>query len=143
LAERWDQLKGDLGAFAVAGAQVVAICQGEPERTAALATRRGYPFPILCDPDRRAYHLYGLLEGTPAQILHDFAWKPQDRETGEKMLASRRGTERALVDNPWQLPGEFVVATSGRLVLTHRYQYCEDFPPKTVLLGAMAAAGRR
>ena len=126
LAERWDQLKGDLGAFAVAGAQVVAICQGEPERTAALATRRGYPFPLLCDPDRRAYHLYGLLEGT-----------------GEKMLASRRGTERALVDNPWQLPGEFVVATSGRLVLTHRYQYCEDFPPKTVLLGAMAAAGRR
>jgi len=143
LAERWDQLKGDLAALAGAGAQLVAICQGEPERTAAVAERRGYPFPLLCDPDRRAYHLYGLLEGTPAQILHDFAWKLQDRETGEKMLASRRGTERALVDNPWQLPGEFVAAASGRLVLTHRYQYCEDFPPKTVLLGAIAAAGRR
>ena len=143
LAERWEQLKGEIPTFAEAGAQLVAICQGEPERSATVAARRGYPFPLLCDPDRRAYHLYGLLEGTPAQILHDFAWKPDDHETGEKMLASRRGSERALVDNPWQLPGEFVVAPTGRLALTHRYQYCEDFPPKTVLLGAIAAAGRQ
>ncbi|OLC31559.1 MAG: hypothetical protein AUH31_02420 [Armatimonadetes bacterium 13_1_40CM_64_14] len=139
LAARWETLKEDLLAFEQAGGQVVAICQGEPERAKAVAARRGYPFPLLCDPDRRAYQLYGLLEGTPAQILHDFAWKPGDRETGEKLLSSRRGTERALVDNPWQLPGEFVVAISGRLSLTHRYQYCEDFPPKTVLLGAIAA----
>lgn len=139
LAERWEKLKEDLHAFEGAGAQVVAVCQGEPERAKTVAARRGYPFPLLCDPDRNAYKLYGLLEGTPAQILHDFAWKPGDRETGEKLLSSRRGTERALVDNPWQLPGEFVVATSGRLSLTHRYQYCEDFPPATVLLGAIAA----
>jgi hypothetical protein len=35
-----------------------------------------------------------------------------------------------------------VVATDGQIVLAHRYQYCEDFPPKTVLLGAIAAAQR-
>lgn len=45
-----------------------------------------------------------------------------------------------MVDNPWQLPGEFVVSTDDRLVLTHRYQYCEDFPPKTVLIGAIQTA---
>lgn len=140
LAARWEKLKEELPAFETVGAQVVAVCQGEPERTAAVAARRGYPFPLLCDPDRQAYRLYGLLEGTPAQILHEFAWKPHDRETGEKLLTSRRASERALVDNPWQLPGEFVVATSGRLIHIHRYQYCEDFPPKTVLLGAIAAA---
>jgi peroxiredoxin len=141
LAERWDKLKDEVSAFTDAGAQVVAVCQGEPERSAAVASRRGYPFLLLCDPDRQAYRLYGLLEGSPAQILHDFAWKPNDRETGEKMISSRRGTERALVDSPWQLPGEFVVAPDGRIVLAHRYQYCEDFPPKTVLLGAIQAAG--
>src|SRR5437899_7743003 len=86
LAERWDQLKGDLGAFAVAGAQVVAICQGEPESTAALATRRGYPFPLLFDPDRRAYHLFGLLVGAPAQILSDFYWNTQYAEYGMMIL---------------------------------------------------------
>lgn len=142
LAERWDKLKDELPAFEAAGTQVVAITQGEPERAAEVAKRRGYPFPVLCDPKRTSYEAYGLPEGTPAQILHDFAWKRGDRETGEKMINSRRGTERALVDSPWQLPGEFVVSTSGRLVLTHRYQYCEDFPPKTVILGAIAAAAR-
>lgn len=142
LAERWEKLKDEVAAFEEAGAQVVAITQGEPERAAEVAKRRGYPFPVLCDPERTSYEAYGLPEGTPAQILHDFAWKRGDRETGEKMINSRRGTERALVDSPWQLPGEFVVSTSGRLVLTHRYQYCEDFPPKTVILGAIAAAAR-
>lgn len=142
LAERWEKLKDEVSAFEEVGAQVVAITQGEPERTAEVAERRGYLFPVLCDPERRAYEAYGLLEGTPAQILHDFAWKPGDRETGEKMVNSRRGTERALVDSPWQLPGEFVVSTKGRLVLTHRYQYCEDFPPKTVMLGAIESAKR-
>jgi peroxiredoxin len=141
LAERWAKLRDEVAAFVEVGAQVVAVCQAEAERAAAVARRRGYPFPMLCDPDRRAYETYGLVEGTPAQILHDFAWKPGDRATGEKMVTSRRGSERALVDSPWQLPGEFVIARSGRLTLTHRYQYCEDFPPKTVILGAIQAAG--
>lgn len=142
LAERWEKLRDEVAAFETASAKVVAIGQGEPERTAEVARRRGYPFPVLSDPARRAYEAFGLLEGSAAQILHDFVWKPNDRETGEKLISSRRGTERALVDNPWQLPGEFVIAPGGRLVHAHRYQYCEDFPPKTVLLGAIAAAAR-
>lgn len=142
LAERWEKLRDEVTAFEEAGAQLVAITQGEPERAAEVSERRGYPFTVLCDPKRKSYEAYGLLEGTPAQILHDFAWKPGDRETGEKLVNSRRGTERAPVDSPWQLPGEFVVSTKGRLVLTHRYQYCEDFPPKTVMLGAIETAKR-
>jgi peroxiredoxin len=140
LAERWEKLKEELPAYREAGAGVIAVTQGEPERTAEVGGRRGYAFPILCDPERRSYEIYGLPEGTPPQILHDFAWKPGDRGTGEQLINSRRGTERALVDSPWQLPGEFVVSPRGQLVLTHRYQYCEDFPPKTVLLGAIRAA---
>jgi len=143
LAERWEGLRDELDAYGDAGATVVAVCQAEPERAAEVATRRGYRFPLLCDPERSAYRAYGLLEGEPPQILHDFPWRAGDAETARTMFVEpRRGTERAVVDSPWQLPGEFVVAADGRLVLTHRYQYCEDFPPKTVLLGAIAAAQR-
>jgi peroxiredoxin len=141
LSERWDRLRDELAAIADAGAATVAVAQGEPERTAEVAARRGYPFPILCDPERRAYEAFGLLEGTPAQILHDFPWRPDDSQTVNKLFAPRRGTERAVVDDPWQLPGEFVIARGGRIALTHRYQYCEDYPPQAVLLGAIAAAG--
>jgi peroxiredoxin len=139
LAERWDRLRDELAGIAEAGATTVAVAQGEPERTAEVALRRGYPFPILSDPERRAYEAFGLLEGTPAQILHDFPWRPGDRATGATLIASRLGTERAVVDDPWQLPGEFVIAQGGRIALAHRYQYCEDFPPRAVLLGAIAA----
>jgi peroxiredoxin len=141
LMERWEGLRVELRDYADAGARVVAICQAEPARARAVAERRAYQFPLLCDPDREAYREFGLLEGQPAQILHDFPWQAEDEETArEHFIEPRRGTERAVVDSPWQLPGEFIIASDGRIVLAHRYQYCEDFPPKTVLLGAIAAA---
>jgi peroxiredoxin len=143
LMERWEGLKTELADYTEAGATVVAICQAEPERALAVVTRRAYQFPVLCDPGREAYRAFGLLEGQPAQILHDFPWEPGDEETARtQFLEPRRGTERAVVDSPWQLPGEFVIGSDGRIGLAHRYQYCEDFPPKTVLLGAIAAAER-
>ena len=140
LADRWEELKPALGKIQQAGATTVVIGQAGPERSAAVASRRGYEFPVLSDPDRRAYQAYGLLDGVVATLFHDEAWKPGDQAMAEKMTASRRGTERALVDHAWQLPGEFVIAQGGRLVLTHRAQYCEDFPPTDVLIGAIATA---
>ena len=79
-------------------------------------------------------------EGVPATITQDFPWQPGDLETAEQWTASRRGTERALVDHTWQLPGEFVVAQGGRIVLAHLAQHCEDFPLTEVILGAIVAA---
>jgi peroxiredoxin len=141
LRERWETLSEELGAFRDAGATIQLIGQGEPERTAAIAERRGYPTPVWCDPERAAYEAYGLLEGTPPQLLHDFPWHRGDEALAEEVgRTARRGTERALVDDPWQLPGEFIVAKGGRIVLAHRYQYCEDFPARGVLIGAIAAA---
>ena len=143
LRERWETLAEEIAAFHEAGAEVAFVTQAEPERAAAVATRRGYPLPVWCDPERRAYEAYGLLEGTPPQVLHDFAWTPGDQASADTLfLGPRRGTERAVVDSPWQLPGEFVVGRNGRIVHAHRAQFCEDFPPKTVLLGAIAAAHR-
>ena len=136
-AERRDRLHDELPAYELAGAAVVAITQGDPERTRAVAEARGYPLPILCDPKRVAYERYGILEGTPAQLLHDFPWKPNDRESGDKLVGSRRGTERAVMDDPWQLHADVLIAPSGRIAYIHRAQYCEDFPAKTVILGAI------
>lgn len=140
LADRWEQLEPAQQRISEAGATLVAVCQADPPRAVAVAERRGYEFPLLCDPELGAYRTYGLLEGVPATITQDFPWRPGDTETAEKWTASRRGTERALVDHMWQLPGEFVIAGGGRIVLAHRAQYCEDFPPTEVIVGAIVAA---
>jgi hypothetical protein len=83
-----------------------------------------------------------LLDGMPSQIVFGApdAFLQCDYEAGVKLQESRRGTERAVVDSPWQLPGEFVVDRLGIIRLAYRYQYCEDWPNPLVLIGAIKEA---
>lgn len=137
MKERWGQLQEDLPKIAEAGAQTVAVGMGEPERTRLFVEARKIAVPVLCDPERRAYELYGVIEGTVPTVLHDYQWRPGDEETGRDLMDSRRDTDLRLVDNPWILPAEFVIDRGGVIRHAHRYQYCEDFPPVTVLAGAV------
>ena len=115
------------------------------EFAAAYAARYELPdVPILCDEGGRAYEAYGLLEGLPAQLLFDAPepWLDHDLETGVNFARDRRTQGRPPVDNPWLLPGEFVIDTAGRIVLAYRYNYCEDFPDARVLFAAIRQATR-
>ncbi|MBI2237881.1 MAG: AhpC/TSA family protein [Actinobacteria bacterium] len=141
MKERWEQLGKQLAAFQEAGGHTVAVGMGEPERTRRFIEARGIGCAVLCDPDGKAYEAYGIVEGDVPAILHDFAWKPGDEQTGRELMESRRDTDRRLVDNPWLLPAEFVIDRRGVIGHAHRYQYCEDFPPVAVLVGAVRAAG--
>jgi peroxiredoxin len=140
MKERWGQLRDEISKLEEAGGRLVAVGMGEPERTRLFIRHRQIPVPVLCDPEGKAYRAYGIVEGTVPAILHDFEWKPDDEETGRKLAESRRDTDLRLVDNPWLLPAEFVVDKEGVIRHAHRYQYCEDYPPTTVLIGAIKAA---
>jgi len=140
--ERARRLQNEYADYINPGAKVVIIGQGEPERAALYIHNRNIPCPVLCDPTYTVYQAYDLLEGKPSQIVFDAPDKllQCDLETGISLQNSRQGTERATVDNPWQLPGEFVVDTSGVIQLAYRYQYCEDWPNPLVLIGAIKEA---
>jgi len=140
--ERARRLQNEYADYINLGAKVVIIGQGEPERAALYIHNRNIPCPVLCDPTYTVYQAYDLLEGKPSQIVFDAPDKllQCDLETGIRLQNSRHGTERATVDNPWQLPGEFVVDTSGVIQLAYRYQYCEDWPNPLVLIGAIKEA---
>ena len=140
--ERARRLQNEYADYINLGAKVVIIGQGEPERAALYIHNRNIPCPVLCDPTYTVYQAYDLLEGKPSQIVFDAPDKllQCDLETGISLQNSRQGTERATVDNPWQLPGEFVVDTSGVIQLAYRYQYCEDWPNPLVLIGAIKEA---
>jgi len=141
-AERAARLRDELGDYTDAGATVAVIGQGEPERSAEWAEQQGIDCPVLCDPDYRAYRAYGLREGQVSQVLFDAPeefWS-HGRELGESFARERREQGRPLVDNPWLLPGEFVVDTGGAIRLAYRYQYCEDFPNRLVLTTAIRLA---
>ncbi|WP_338728797.1 peroxiredoxin-like family protein [Haladaptatus sp. DJG-WS-42] len=128
--ERAARLKAELAAYDAAGGTVVIVGQGDPERAAAYAREHDIVCPILCDTSMRAYSEYGLLEGQPSQIIYglDEAVRNRDPAATDALVEARRREGRPLVDNPWQLPGEFIIAENGRIQLAYRYQYCEDFP---------------
>src|SRR4051812_38833606 len=136
--DRAGRLREELAAYRETGATVVIVGQGEPDRAARYRERQSLDVPILSDPDRATYAAYGLLQGTTAQILFDAPdpFLRCDLEAGLGLRASRLGTDRALVDDPWQLPGEFVVGPDGRIAHAHRYQWCEDYPDPRVHLAA-------
>lgn len=136
---RAERLRKEHIDYVAAGATVVIVGQGTPERAAAYRATQELEPSILCDPDYGTYHAYGLRDALVPQVLFDAPremWG-HDRATGEEFQRQRRDQGRPLVDNPWLLPGEFVIDTTGTIRLAHRYQHCEDFPEPLVLLAAL------
>lgn len=141
--DRAGRLRGEYADYTDAGARVVVIGQGEPERASAYAETYGLPCPVLCDPEQKVYEAYGLLDFLASEVLYDAPEDLQrmDVQAGIRFAEERRAQDRPLVDSPWQRPGEFVVDGDGVLRLTYRYQYCEDYPDPRVLVAAIRAAG--
>ena len=142
--DRAERLRAEHDRYRKAGATVALIGQGEAERTLAYAHATSLPDDVLlfCDPAEEAYRAYGLLEGTPIEVLFDAPdeYLRCDAEAGASLFESRREAGRPMVDNPWLLPGEFVVAPDGRLVTTHRFQFCEHWIDPRVHVAAIRFA---
>jgi len=140
--ERATRLRAELDDYTAAGASVVVIGQGFPAQAAAYAEEYELRIPILTDSDESVYRAYGLLDALQPQVLSDapqWLWSYSET-TARRFVEARRESGRRLVNNPWILPGEFVVGQDGLVRLTHRYQHCEDFPDPRVLTTAITGS---
>lgn len=140
--DRAARLRNEYATYVDAGATVTVIGQAEPARSAVYAAKYELPCLVLCDPEQDAYDAYGLLEGKPSQLLFDASDELLNcnYEAGMALADQRRQLGRPFVDNPWLLPGEFVVDRNGTIRLAYRYQYCEDFPNPLVHIAAIKEA---
>lgn len=130
VARRWPRIEEGGGA-------ALAVFFEDPERL-----RRGVlrdlelPFPVLLDPERRAYRDWGLGRGSFAAIyLSADAWRPYVTALVRDRRIERPGTDLR------QLGGDFVVAADGRVVFSHPQTSPSDRPPVGVLVNAMEQAG--
>jgi hypothetical protein len=107
------------------GVNVVIITQAEPKRAAFYKEEHAVKGILLSDPNYKVYRAYGILDGDAPEIL---GTPDIDFSIGEQLQNDRIGTQRALVDNPWLLPGEFIIDKSGVVQFAYRYSYCNDIP---------------
>ena len=142
--ERAARLRAEHDAYVEAGARIVLVGQGEPERARVYAEANGIPTDVtlLCDPDERAYRAFGLREGGPIEVLFDApdGYLRCEPHLGNEMSDARVAAGRPNVDNPWLLPGEFVVAADGRIVSAYHFGYCEHWIDPRVNVAAIRFA---
>jgi peroxiredoxin len=102
---------------------------GDPGSTQRFCAAANVPFPCYADPDRRAYDALGLeRRASWAQVL-------DPRQAGATLKALRAG--HAMYKGRLsvrQMPGTFLIDTSGEVRYAHRNRYPADNPPLEELL---------
>ena len=119
------------------GADVVAVSFEPQERLAQLTRQLQLPFPILSDPEREIYTVYGLEQGNLLKIF-----SPMTIWTYLKHFARGRRYHRATGDqhapSDWrQLGGDFIVAEDGIVIHEHRGRTPADRPTVASLIAKL------
>jgi peroxiredoxin len=135
--DRAELLREQFSQLVEAGANVTVIGLGDPARAAWYAETFALPCPVLVDADESAYRDYGLLETSPWIINGE---PIEDRRELEAIILRHRRRGRPVADNPFLLPGEFVIDRLGRMAFTYRYAYCDNYPDIETLVDAIKEA---
>jgi alkyl hydroperoxide reductase subunit AhpC len=117
-----------------AGGEVLVICFDTLDRAERYAREQGLPFPLLVDPERRAYRAYGLEQGPLWRFL-----MPRVVLAALRMVEAGRQLQRPHED-PLQLGGDFVVDPAGVLALAHPCRDPTDRPTPATLMNAVLSA---
>jgi peroxiredoxin len=123
------------------GVGLVAVSMSRPEGVARYLGERPLPFPLLADPDRRAYAAVGLGRTTWARLA-----RPGVLWRYTKLVA--RGAKMRRVpegEDPLQTGGDFLIGGDGRVAWAYTSPDPTDRPPVGLLLAEartmVAAAG--
>lgn len=109
---------------------------GRPEQARRFCRRRRIPFVCLTSPARSAHVAFGLPRGSIGNVAGPGVWGPWLHRTftGHPQGLFGQG-------DPFQLPGTFVVDTSGVIRYAYRGRRSDDNPPNDDVLAAVAAVG--
>jgi len=117
-----------------AGLQVVAVMQGTPETSAAFAGQFAPGILCLADPERNAYHAYGLERGNLFQtFLNPKIWSAVSKSVkkGYKVELPPKGQDTM------QLAGIFIISKEGKIELPYYFDDIADHPPLELLLNGV------
>jgi len=111
---------------------VVLVGLGSLEQAEAFRRELDLSFPIVCDPDRHLYAAYGLKK----MGLLGFA-SPLMLVKGVKALGQGHSMGMPTGDI-YQLPGVFIIDTTGRIRFSHYSRDPADYPSADTILSALS-----
>ncbi len=118
-------------------AVVLGVSFEEPSVITRFTEGESLPYPILSDPERRAYRAFGLERGGTSQV-----WSPNALRTYARGLLRGRLPHLPRADIA-QLGGDFVLDGLGRVVYEYRSEESADRPAIDTLLDAVRAVANR
>jgi len=112
------------------GVQVLIISFGADHWARAWMLETGSPYPLLLDPERATYQVYGL----GSSFIR--VWSPKVMWHYLKLIL--RGEHmRPVQGDPHQLGGDVIVDADGVIRLIHRSKDPVDRPPVEKLLAVL------
>jgi peroxiredoxin len=120
------------------GFLLAVVTQGTPQVAKAFCSEHAPGVICLADPERKAYHAYGLERAafwkvflsprtwtSNLRLLREKGWRTEWPPAGQDAL---------------QLAGVFIIGTDGRVRLPYYYEHIADHPPMDLLMhGVMGA----
>ena len=110
------------------GFRVILVGLGAPDQAEAFKKQFSLSFPIICDPEKKLYQTYGLGRGSAASMA-----SPSLFLKGLKTL-SRGHTPGVPQGDVMQMPGVFLIDTSGNIRYAHYSKDPSDNPSVETLL---------
>ncbi len=136
--EMVDQLIDSHQALTGKGLRLAIISHASAESAREFCDQRAPGVTCLADPDRAAYHAYGLYRGTAWQtLLSPHIW------TSNRKLARVKGYKPEpppAGQDAYQMSGTFIIGTDGRIRLPYYYEDIADHPPVDLLLHGIMGA---
>ena len=122
------QLHRSKAQFENNGFQIILVGLGNTDRTEAFKKQFSLSFPIICDPEKKLYKIFDLGRGSLLRMA-----SPAFLLKGLKTL-SRGHALGVPKDDVLQMPGVFLIDTSGNIRYAHYAKDPSDNPSIDTLL---------
>ncbi len=140
--EMVDQLISAHPALTAKGLRLAIVSHASAESAKRFCEQRAPGVICLADPNRDAYHAYGLYRGTFWQtLISPRIWR------SNQQLAKTKGYKAEIPppgQDAYQMAGTFIIGMDGRVRLPYYYEDIADHPPVDLILhGIMGADWKR
>ena len=136
--EMLDQLAQNKSDLEKAGLAIVAVTQADSADALEFCKRQAPGIICLSDPQREAYHAFGLGRGTMWQVM-------LSPEVMRGTVRAREHGHTAELPPPgqdvMQMSGTFIIGTDGRIRLPYYYENIADHTPIDLLLNGVLNTG--